>query len=47
MTVAANSPQVLRALVRSARQMNVGRSVMTIRPLENGNRLVPPILIVS
>jgi hypothetical protein len=47
MTVAANSPPVLRALVRSARQMNVGRSIMTIRPLENGSRLVPPILIVS
>jgi len=38
MTVAANSTQVLRALVRSARQMNVGRSIMTIRPLENGSR---------
>jgi hypothetical protein len=47
MTVAANSPDVLRALVRAARRMNVGRSIMTIRPLEGGSRLVPPILIVS
>ena len=36
MTVAANAPQVLRALVRTARQMNLGRSVMTIRPVDGG-----------
>jgi hemolysin-activating ACP:hemolysin acyltransferase len=47
MTVAANSPIILRALVRAARQMNVGRSIMTIRPVDGGSRLVPPILIVS
>ena len=27
--------------------MNVGRSIMTIRPYEDKSRLVPPILIVS
>jgi hypothetical protein len=47
MTVAANSAPVLRALVRTARGMNVGRSIMTIRPHEGKSRLVPPILIVS
>ena len=47
MTVAANSAPVLRALVRTARGMNVGRSIMTIRPYDDKSRLVPPILIVS
>ena len=47
MTVAANSSIVLRALVRTARGMNVGRSITTIRPYEDKSRLVPPILIVS
>jgi hypothetical protein len=47
MTVAANSPAVLRALVRTARGMNVGRSIMTIRPYDDRSRLVPPILIIS